>query len=107
MAVEQHVVAGSMQKRVLVIDVKDNVAVALEDIKKGDHFRVETAEGALEITALVDIPFGHKVALKSFVRDEPVLKYGEEIGKAAESIEIGDWVHNHNMYCERGFKYGR
>jgi hypothetical protein len=48
----------------LVIDARDNVAVALEDIAPGTSVRV-AREGRVEsLQALDAIPLGHKVALR-------------------------------------------
>ena len=44
-----------------------------------------------------DIPFGHKVAIKSINKGEPIIKYGEAIGSADSDIQAGDWVHIHNV----------
>jgi altronate dehydratase small subunit len=92
-------------KAVLIIDPKDNVAVALADLKIGDLV-ISGMEGG-EIKVNEDIPFGHKIALKPLLKDESVMKYGEEIGKMTYPVEIGCWIHNHNMYCERGLSHGR
>ncbi len=71
------------------IHPKDNVAVALRAIPSGTVF-----EG---ITANVDIPQGHKMALKSLEEADQVMKYGFSIGHATAAIAPGDWVHTHNM----------
>lgn len=90
--------------KALQIDPRDNVAVVLSDIKSGDLLTIVTEKGVMEITANTDIIFGHKIALANFNPDQPILKYGEEIGKSLNPIQRGDWVHLHNVYCERGHK---
>ncbi|PZE22133.1 UxaA family hydrolase [Paenibacillus xerothermodurans] len=92
------------QKTALVIDPKDNVAVALTDFSKGDECTVITGEHQRLITVIEDIAFGHKLAIKPIEENESVLKYGEEIGKMCVSVAAGAWIHSHNMYCERGMK---
>ena len=67
----------------------DNVAVALRAIPAGTVF-----EG---ITANMDIPQGHKMALKVLEENDQVMKYGFSIGHATAAIQPGDWVHTHNM----------
>ena len=67
----------------------DNVAVALHPIKKGHIF--------CGITALQDIPQGHKMALKAIFDGDTVTKYGFPIGHATDDIVPGSWVHSHNM----------
>jgi len=42
------------------------------------------------------------VALVPFEPGDAVVKYGEVIGQATESIEPGDWVHTHNAESRRG-----
>jgi len=64
-------------KNRIIINPNDNVAVLLED--------------ELNINA------GHKVALKDIFKDEPIIKYGEIIGRAIADIKKDDWVHTHNM----------
>ena len=46
--------------KVIQISRLDNVAVALHPIKKGE----EVTAGGITVTALEDIPQGHKIALK-------------------------------------------
>lgn len=88
--------------RALQIHPRDNVAVVLSDIHEGEEILVNREGGGLTVCAARAIPFGHKVALQEFLVDEPIFKYGEEIGKARTLIPVGDWVHLDNVYCERG-----
>ena len=67
----------------------DNVAVALQPLTKG--------ETVLGVTALEDIPYAHKVALRAVSAGETVMKYGYPIGRATCAIEPGAHVHTHNM----------
>lgn len=95
------------EKSALVIDLNDNVAVALTDLVKLDVCKVRRENEVEEIPVLEDIPFGHKIALQTIEQDECVYKYGEVIGKMLQRVERGGWIHSHNMYCERGMKHGR
>ena len=61
----------------IVINKKDNVCVTL------------TGKG--------DIPAGHKIALQDIQKGEFVIKYGEIIGRATDTIKKGEWVHTHNI----------
>ncbi|MBT2689800.1 UxaA family hydrolase [Bacillus sp. ISL-47] len=94
----------NLQKAALVIDPSDNVAVALTDLKKGEMCFLRFSDKEEEVTLLEDIAFGHKLAIFDIEKDESVLKYGEEIGKMLVSVQKGAYIHNHNMYCERGMK---
>ena len=71
------------------INEGDNVAVALEKIEKG-----YTENG---ITALDEIPFGHKIALCNLSEGDNVIKYGNPIGHAVCDIPKGSHVHSHNI----------
>ena len=73
----------------LRIHPTDDVAVAVEAVKKG--------EAVLGVTAREDIPAGHKLALRSLQPGETVLKYGMPIGHATRPIAAGEWVHAHNL----------
>lgn len=75
------------------ITEKDNVIVALRPIAKGTAVTVDNQS----ITALEDIPQGHKMAVSDIKKDSPVIKYGYPIGHAKQDISAGAWVHTHNM----------
>ena len=81
-----------MQKY-LKIHSNDNVAVALAPLSKG--LIVEL--GSQTVTLSEDIPQGHKFALTDIKTDEPVIKYGSQIGLAKEDITTGSWIHTHNI----------
>lgn len=85
-------------KRAMMINPKDNTATVLNDIEAGDTVNLTSKSGqAGEITANQAIPFGHKLALTSIGEGEKILKYGEVIGLATQSINKGDYVHIHNV----------
>lgn len=95
----------SGKKTALVLDQKDNVGIALSDLAAGESCTVTEDNGTeYEVTVIHAIPFGHKFALAALVKDQPVFKYGEEIGKMKDALPKGGWIHNHNMYCDRGMK---
>ena len=83
-----------MKPNVIIINHKDNVAVALEDIPEGG---VVALPGGDEFTALERIPYSHKVALADIKPGTEVQKYGEVIGYALGDIRKGAWVHTHNL----------
>jgi hypothetical protein len=87
-----------MEKRLLVMNEKDNVGVLLESAQEGDCCSCRGS--VLEI--MESIEFAHKVALFDITMEENVVKYGENIGYALVDIKRGQWVHNHNMGCKRG-----
>lgn len=84
--------------KILRINKKDNVAVALGDIKKGESFIIERTPWI----AKENINFGHKIALIDIFKGEKVIKYGEVIGYAIQDMKKGDWIHVHNLQSNRG-----
>lgn len=86
-----------MNANVIVINEKDNVAVALADIRKGAQAIL--SDGAC-IEAATDIPYSHKIALTDIARGADIIKYGELIGEAKTDIKKGEWVHTHNLDIE-------
>ena len=71
------------------INELDNVAVALEEIEKG------YCENG--ITALDDIPFGHKLLLCDLKQGENIVKYGNPIGHITGDTKAGSHIHSHNL----------
>lgn len=71
------------------IDENDNVAIALEELKKGEIID--------DIEILNDIPFGHKVLLKDLKSGENIIKYGNPIGHLTREGKMGEHVHEHNL----------
>ena len=76
------------------INNKDNVAVALTDIKQGDV--------VFDIKATENIPVGHKISLELISLNENVVKYGHPIGHATCEIKPGTHVHTHNLKTNLG-----
>ena len=71
----------------------DNVAVALEDLRRGETLTLDS----VSVTAIEDIARGHKIALRDIKEGEPVVKYGNPIGLARADIPAGAWAHVHNV----------
>lgn len=86
-----------MSCRALVVNPKDNVAVALENIRAGERVEFADLETSRPVVASDNIPFGHKVAIRNIAVGEAVIKYGERIGVAAADIPAGRHVHVHNL----------
>ena len=72
----------------------DNVVVALHPIAKGTLVEVD----GLAVTALEDIPQGHKMAVEPIKNGENVIKYGFPIGHATADAAPGTWMHTHNVH---------
>ena len=80
------------------INKDDNVAVALKPIAKGTTLNV----AGTEVTTIEDIPQGHKFVIKPIKKGDAVIKYGFRIGYAQADIEVGGWVHTHNLKTALG-----
>jgi altronate dehydratase len=85
-------------RQALLVDPQDNVATALVALAAGQ--RVAVGEGTVTLAAA--IPQGHKFALRAIAAGEPVLKYGQPIGRATAPIAPGEHVHVHNVVTQRG-----
>ncbi|MBT4640564.1 MAG: UxaA family hydrolase [Deltaproteobacteria bacterium] len=83
-----------MNPNTFIINSKDNVGVALEDIPRGGAIKLP--DGA-ELLALADIGFSHKVLLKDASQGDDILKYGEVIAQVTQDVKQGDWIHVHNL----------
>ena len=83
----------TMMTKLIRIHEKDNVAVALAPIAKGETVTV----GDVSVRALDDIPRGHKIALEDIAAGGQVIKYGFSIGHASSGVKAGSHVHTHNM----------
>ncbi len=69
------------------VDPRDNVAVVV------DSGGLPAGSTLADGTALLEaVPQGHKVALASIPRGDPVLRYGEVIGYALDDIDRGRWI---------------
>lgn len=88
-----------MDKHAIILHPDDNVATAISDLEKGD---VTQIAGKADCVAIEQVPFGHKIALKSISAGQPVIKYNKSIGLAASDIEPGACVHTHNIESQRG-----
>ncbi|MCM1188429.1 MAG: altronate dehydratase family protein [bacterium] len=86
----------------LKINEKDKVVVALKTIPAGKTVTVEVEGQTKEITALEEIPAGHKMAVCDIPAGGEVIKYGSRIGNAKEEIKAGAWIHTHNLKTALG-----
>ena len=78
-----------MSTNTVRLDPSDNVVTALRALETGAE-----AEGAATLSL---IPRGHKIATRPIANGEPVVKYAQVIGYAAEDIPAGSHVHTHNV----------
>lgn len=86
----------------IILSPRDNTATLLSDVRKGAVVRCLCGGERFELKARMDIPFGHKIAIRNIQNGTPVIKYGEEIGLASRDIVVGEHVHVGNCESERG-----
>ncbi|CAG7616240.1 UxaA family hydrolase [Paenibacillus allorhizosphaerae] len=77
----------------------DHVGVATRDIEIGEKVIgvYMDDDSIIEVTANRAIPLGHKIAIAGLEPNGSVLEYGLPIGYAPDGIQIGDYVHTHNI----------
>lgn len=90
-----------VRKKVILLNVKDDVATALMELKEGEVIRVALEDASSDVSLREDIQFAHKIALRDIAKGEEILKYGLPIGRALANIRAGEWVHVHNCRSER------
>ncbi|MEO0798588.1 MAG: altronate dehydratase family protein [Pseudomonadota bacterium] len=93
---------AGQQPRTLHLNPNDNVVVAVDGLPPGSQ-----AHG---IAVTGRVLRGHKMALRPIAEGEPIIKFGQIIGFAAEAIQPGDHVHTHNCaYAEfeRDYAFGK
>lgn len=81
----------------------DDVAVAVTPITAGEEILVVYVDddGAMNLRAHADVPYGHKVALHPLAAGAPVTEYSTQVGVARTDIAAGDYVHVHNVKTAR------
>ena len=79
--------------KAIQISPKDNVMVALTDLKQGETVACEKGD----VTLTQDIARGHKIALKDLHVNEDVIKYGWPIGTVKTEIKEGQTLNENNI----------
>ncbi len=79
-----------MARLYVKIKEKDNVAVAVQDIKAGTRITED-------LTANQDIPQAHKIALCDISAGKEIIRYGVVLGYAIHEIRKGDWINEHML----------
>lgn len=88
----------------LVHGPKDSVGVVVvEGLKAKTRMLCVNTEdnSSYELTSEMDVPIGHKVALREIKKGDTIWKYGADIGKAIADIRKGAHVHVHNVKTKR------
>jgi altronate hydrolase len=79
--------------KVLQLDARDNVLIALEDLQMGESVEFGTDSYALP----GDVPCKHKFVTISRAIGEPVYMYGVLVGRALEPIPRGGLITTRNL----------
>jgi altronate hydrolase len=74
------------QERVVRLSPKDNVLVALSDLRKGEQI---TFSGAM-YTLATSVPAKHKFVTESLAPGDEIVMYGVIVGKAMKLIQQGE-----------------
>lgn len=83
-------------RRTLQLDPRDNVLIALSDLKKG-----ETVEDSPHPWALVsDVSAKHKFATEDLTAGADVIMYGVLVGKTSQPVKRGELLTTGNLHHE-------
>src|SRR5438309_1132301 len=85
---------GKMQNKVLKLDSKDNVLIALADLRRGERLSVGSQSYLLES----DVPAKHKFAIEDLANGAGIIMYGVLVGKAVEPIRRGELLTTRNIH---------
>src|SRR5438093_11457161 len=83
-----------MQNKVLKLDSKDNVLIALTDLRRGEQVSFDSRTYTLES----DVPAKHKFATEDLAAGGRVVMYGVLVGKAMETIRRGGLLSTRNIH---------
>ena len=92
-----------MEHGALMHEKEDDVAVVIADVAAGTAVETVTLDGESmgSVTAIEEIPLGHKIALRDMAAGKEVIKYGRAIGKTRKDIARGAHVHTQNVVSIR------
>ena len=85
-------VDNAMSNPVLKLDPRDNVLIALQDLRKGERIRVSSHD----LVLASDVPAKQKFVTENLAPGSDVIMYGTLIGKAREPIQIGEILTTRN-----------
>lgn len=82
-----------MQKKVLKVNPKDNVAVALVDLAQGETVTL----GELTYKIIKDTKAKHKFVTEDLAVGDSIIMYGVLVGKASQPIRKGEVITTENV----------
>src|SRR4030081_1496112 len=83
-----------MQSKVLKLDSKDNVLIALADLRRGEQISADSQYYTLES----DVPAKHKFATEDLALGANSIMYGVLVGKAVAPIRRGELLTTRNIH---------
>src|SRR3989441_1150487 len=83
-----------MQNKVLKLDSKDNVLIALAGLHRGEQISFDSQFYTLES----DVPAKHKFATEDFATGASIIMYGVLVGKAVAPIRRGELLTTRNIH---------
>lgn len=84
---------GATAGRVLQLDPRDNVLVALTDLRKGERVSFQGKDYLLSS----DVPAKHKFATQDISLGTDIIMYGVLVGKTVEALRPGDLLTTRNI----------
>src|SRR5260370_27944551 len=84
---------GESQRRVLQLDPRDNVLVALADFRQGEIVSLAGNDYLL----LSDVPAKHKFVTQNLPVGGNVIMYGVLVGKTSEPLRRGELLSTRNL----------
>ncbi|MFZ9386245.1 MAG: UxaA family hydrolase [Chitinophagaceae bacterium] len=81
-----------MHNKALKIHTKDNVIVALTDLKKGEHIECEGQTFVLQENILAK----HKFFTTDLSPGDKIIMYGVLVGQAQKAVTRGSWMNTEN-----------
>src|SRR5579864_614590 len=85
--------ASASPRRVLRLDPRDNVLVALADLRQGETLRFDDRDYRL----LSDVPAKHKFLTEDLPAGGDVIMYGVLVGKTSQALRRGDLLSTRNL----------
>jgi len=86
-----------MSIKAVVLNLKDNVGVALMDLESGTELDLKVNGQMVSVKLAEPITYQHKFSVTRIDSGSKIIKYGEVIGEATQDIKPGQHVHVHNM----------
>src|SRR6266699_1906793 len=84
---------STTKTRVLQLDPRDNVLVALTDLGKGERISFLKKDYVLS----ADVPAKHKFVTADVAAGGEIIMYGVLVGKATEALRPGDLLSTRNL----------